>query len=255
MYLGGGAYQLPTGEIVDQTTAIAFALDTYGGTSTTYTGPNAQSLFGIISGQANITAKTVYNYTKWDGSASFQTSGYHGSTTYDNGSNTELYYYQGTSIVIMADGEDVSKIRGTTSSFSAQFTGYIGGASDFGGGFRAPDFYAVNISASYFVTFNVALEWDQRHGHLYFSPTGGGLAYPTGFVWSATANWVVQNSTPTQEEMAEYLIGNSVTWTAAYIGAIQVTYSLDAKKESIGVGFGSTGISATYNYQSSSLVH
>ncbi|HET6256664.1 MAG TPA: DUF6443 domain-containing protein [Puia sp.] len=114
MYLGGGAYQLPNGDVVDQTTAINYAMNVYGGTSTIYTGWQAGLIFEIMSGQTNITTKTVYNYTKYDGSGSFQTDEYHGETTYDNGANKDLYYFVGKAVITTADGQDLSTLKGTT---------------------------------------------------------------------------------------------------------------------------------------------
>jgi RHS repeat-associated protein len=132
MYLGGGAYQLPNGDVVDQTTAINFAMNTFGGTSTTYYGWQAQLIVGVVSGQIGVTNKTVYNYTKFDGSTSFQTDVDHGQFTFDRGANDDLYYFVGTSVKVMADGEDLSTLGHTTSvsDIAGNVAGVVGLTSD-----------------------------------------------------------------------------------------------------------------------------
>jgi hypothetical protein len=52
MYIGGGAYQLPNGGVVDQTTAINFAMSTYGGVSPHSSANEKSRLFALKSEKA-----------------------------------------------------------------------------------------------------------------------------------------------------------------------------------------------------------
>jgi RHS repeat-associated protein len=111
MWQGGGSYQLPDGQTVGIDEALEYARQNYTNSYESYTGMQAQLMFIGMQiaayGQSdNIVAKTVYNYGSGDGLYSYETNGYHGLVSNQNGGQ---YMFLGASTnigVVGLDGDD-----------------------------------------------------------------------------------------------------------------------------------------------------
>jgi RHS repeat-associated protein len=152
--------------------------------------------------------------------------------------------------------EGTNSGTGNASFGNAMFAGtYDGVWNSFTSALRQPDYYSLNISIGYYIEWNLSINVD-KYWHVYISPYGGGVGYPTGLGFSATANWIQQNGTPTAADLNAFLTGNSYSFTAGIIGGFQTTYSPSTQQTAIGVGFMSPQIGITWNYQpSKSLIY
>jgi hypothetical protein len=121
MFKGNGVYELPNGDYVDQTTAINYAMEIYGGSLTTYTGDYAKLVIAEAEDEAlgmasAVSVKTVYNYSQDNGNKSFETPNYDGLTTTDYGAIADPYSYQGMSKETFVDGFNLSDMDGSTNT-------------------------------------------------------------------------------------------------------------------------------------------
>jgi len=158
-------------------------------------------------------------------------------------------------------GNDASGGTMSTATDHGMFVGAGTGSMGDGGGYdeesnstRAPDYINLNIALGDIVGWNLSISLD-RYGHLYFSPFGGGIGKSTTIASaSLTVNWIQQGSTPDEEDLNNFLTGNSLNYTAGFWGGFSTTYSPDTHQTATGYGFATPQIGASYNYQPSNMI-
>jgi hypothetical protein len=121
-------------------------------------------------------------------------------------------------------------------------------------GLRMPDFVAVNLNIAIpnpytlsFVGWSGTISVD-RYGHLFFSPTGGGVGKSATIVsGSVTANWMNSRTKPTASALAGILSKHGLNVTAGFWGGVSESWS-PGSGSATGFGFVSPQFGGSYNY-------
>jgi hypothetical protein len=122
---------------------------------------------------------------------------------------------------------------------------------------RMPDYYSLNVSIAIpnpltltFIGWNGNISID-RHGQIYASPIGVSIG-KSALLGSAslTANYMLQNNSPSHNETYNFLSGHGVSTGGGFIigGNYSISPVNSGTKNSIGFGLYTPQVGVSYNY-------